>query len=45
MVAKIPITQQSVDLEGGLGPAQELKRAMRRERRAGIKEKNYLKGM
>ncbi|TVY71290.1 hypothetical protein LSUE1_G004929 [Lachnellula suecica] len=41
---KVPITQQSVELEGADERA-ELKRAMRRERRAGIKEKNYLKGM
>jgi len=46
--AKVPITRQSVDLpdgEEGMAERSELKRAMRQERRAKIKESNYLKGM
>ncbi|PQE12502.1 ribosomal L37 protein [Rutstroemia sp. NJR-2017a BBW] len=46
---KIPITQQTIDLaaEGpeALQQREELRKAMRRERRAAIKEKNYLKTM
>jgi len=46
---KIPITQQTIDLaaEGAeaLQQRDELRKAMRRERRAAIKEKNYLKTM
>lgn len=53
---KIPLTQQSIDLpaneEGSLAGAleadakrEELREAMRRERRAKIKEANFLKGM
>ncbi|KAL2070967.1 hypothetical protein VTL71DRAFT_13993 [Oculimacula yallundae] len=54
--ARIPLTQQSIDLpsnsegttEGALlaeGKREELRGAMRRERRKGIKEANFLKGM
>jgi len=53
---KIPLTQQSIDLpaneEGTLTGAleagqrrEELREAMRRERRSKIKESNFLKGM
>ncbi|KAM3074439.1 hypothetical protein ACMFMG_002758 [Clarireedia jacksonii] len=46
---KIPITQQTIDLaaEGpeALKQREELKKALRKERRAAIKEKNYLKTM
>jgi large subunit ribosomal protein L54 len=53
---KIPLTQQSIDLpaneEGTVAGAleadtkrEELREAMRRERRAKIKEANFLKGM
>jgi large subunit ribosomal protein L54 len=53
---KIPLTQQSIDLpaneEGSVSGAleaekrrEELREAMRRERRAKIKETNYLKSM
>ncbi|TVY20052.1 hypothetical protein LARI1_G002720 [Lachnellula arida] len=48
LTPKVPITRQSVDLpsgEEGMGERSELKRAMRQERRAKIKENNYLKGM
>ena len=48
LTPKVPITRQSVDLpdgEEGMEERGELKRAMRRERRAKIKEGNYLKGM
>ncbi|KAG4412124.1 hypothetical protein IFR04_014745 [Cadophora malorum] len=54
--ARIPITQQSIDLpfnsegttKGALdaeGKREELRGAMRRERRKGIKEANFLRGM
>ncbi|CZT07202.1 related to mitochondrial ribosomal protein L37p [Rhynchosporium agropyri] len=54
--ARIPLTQQSIDLpsnaenttEGALhaeGKREELRGAMRKERRKGIKEANFLKGM
>ena len=53
---KIPIQQQTIDLpsnedgsvEGALEAAKtrdELRQAMRQERRAAIKEANFLKGM
>jgi large subunit ribosomal protein L54 len=53
---KIPLTQQSIDLpsneegtvEGALeaeSRRQELRAALREERRKGIKEANYLKSM
>lgn len=53
---KIPLTQQSIDLpaneegtvEGALeagAKREELREAMRRERRAKIKETNFLKAM
>ena len=53
---KVPITQQSIDLpsneegtvKGALGSVdarEEVRRAMRRERRKGIKQGNYLKSM
>lgn len=53
---RIPITQQTIDLpanedgtlEGALESANaraELNKAMRQERRKGIKTQNYLKGM
>jgi len=53
---KIPLTQQSIDLpaneEGTIRGAveagekrEELREAMRRERRSKIKESNFLKGM
>ncbi|CAG8975531.1 hypothetical protein HYALB_00012246 [Hymenoscyphus albidus] len=53
---KIPLTQQSIDLpsnaEGtvvgamdAVGAREEIRRAMRRERRQGIKTKNYLRSM
>lgn len=48
LTPKVPITKQSVDLpsgEEGMGERSELKKAMRQERRAKIKENNYLKGM
>lgn len=56
LAPKIPITRQSVDLaaneEGSVQGAleaervrEELRGAMRRERRKGIKEANFLKGM
>ena len=56
MQPKIPITKQSIDLpgneagkvEGALeasGKRDELRDAMRRERREKIKEVNFLKGM
>ncbi|TVY46409.1 hypothetical protein LOCC1_G003774, partial [Lachnellula occidentalis] len=48
LTPKVPITRQSVDLasgEEGMGERTELKRAMRKERRANIKEANYLKAM
>ena len=56
LAPKVPITQQSIDLpanvEGTLIGAlkaetkrEELRAAMRRERRNKIKEANYLKGM
>jgi large subunit ribosomal protein L54 len=56
LAPKIPITQQSIDLpaneEGTVVGAmeaetkrEELRSAMRRERRNKIKEANYLKGM
>ncbi|TVY33225.1 54S ribosomal protein L37, mitochondrial [Lachnellula subtilissima] len=48
LTPKVPITRQSVDLpigEEGMGERSELKRAMRKERRAKIKEANYLKAM
>ncbi|TVY54876.1 54S ribosomal protein L37, mitochondrial [Lachnellula cervina] len=48
LTPKVPITKQSVDLpsgEKGMGERSELKKAMRQERRAKIKENNYLKGM
>lgn len=56
MEPKIPLTQQSIDLpaneEGTIMGAleagdkrEELREAMRRERRNKIKESNFLKGM
>ncbi|MCJ1227503.1 hypothetical protein MMC12_004159, partial [Toensbergia leucococca] len=52
---KVPLERQSVDLyagdgslEGGLravGVREELRGAMRAERRKGIKEANFLRGM
>ncbi|CAG8959919.1 hypothetical protein HYFRA_00012636 [Hymenoscyphus fraxineus] len=53
---KIPLTQQSIDLpsnaegtvEGAMdavGAREEIRKAMRRERRQGIKTKNYLRSM
>jgi len=48
---KVPLSKQSVDLPSTENEGQarekreELRNAMRRERRAGIKEGNYLKGM
>ena len=56
LVPKIPLQKQTVNLPaaetGNVGQAieavgkrEELRRAMRKERRAGIKESNYLKGM
>lgn len=53
---KIPITKQSIDLEWNekgtpegaqeaMGKREELRDAMRRERRSKIKEVNFLKGM
>lgn len=53
---KIPLTQQSIDLpsneentvEGALGAVagrEEIRKAMRQERRKAIKTKNYLKSM
>lgn len=46
---KVPFQQQSLDLpEAGpeaLKQREKLRNAMRKERRAGIKENNYLKGM
>jgi len=48
---KVPLSKQSVDLPSTENEGQarekreELTSAMRRERRAGIKEGNYLKGM
>jgi large subunit ribosomal protein L54 len=56
LVPKVPLQRQSVNLPaadpGKLDEAvaavekrEELRRAMRKERRAGIKESNYLKAM
>lgn len=56
LIPKIPLQQQTIDLpsntdgsvEGALEAVvkrQELKKAMRGERRAKIKEANFLKGM
>jgi large subunit ribosomal protein L54 len=56
LVPKIPLQKQTVNLPGAepgnVGQAveavdkrEELRRAMRKERRAGIKESNYLKAM
>ena len=56
LTPKIPVTQQSIDLpaneEGTITGAleaaakrEDLRAAMRRERRSKIKEANYLKGM
>jgi len=56
LAPKVPITQQSIDLpanksgtvSGALeaeAKREELRAAMRRERRAKIKENNFLKGM
>lgn len=56
LAPKIPLPHQSVNLpgnedgtaEGAVAAAaarEELRRAMRRERKAGIKESNYLKSM
>jgi len=46
---KVPFQQQSVDLptegEEALEQRADLRKAMRKERRAKIKEGNYLKGM
>ncbi|KAI9639976.1 hypothetical protein NHQ30_011645 [Ciborinia camelliae] len=46
---KVPIQQQSIDLpsegEAALEQRADLRKAMRKERRAKIKEGNYLKGM
>jgi large subunit ribosomal protein L54 len=55
-VPKIPLQKQTVNLPGAepgnlpqaieaVDKREELRRAMRKERRAGIKESNYLKGM
>lgn len=56
LAPKIPLQQQSINLpgspEGGVEDAmlavekrEELRKAMRKERRANIKEANYLKSM
>lgn len=56
LVPKIPLQKQTINLPGAepgnVGQAvaavdkrEELRRAMRKERRAGIKESNYLKAM
>lgn len=56
LVPKIPLQKQTVNLPAAetgdvgqaieaVGKREELRRAMRKERRAGIKESNYLKGM
>ena len=56
MAPKIPLQQQSVNLPGStadqltdslyaLSKRDELRKAMRRERKAKIKEGNYLKSM
>ena len=56
LVPKIPLQKQSVnlpgDVKGGLEAAvaaaekrEELRKALRKERKAGIKESNYLKTM
>lgn len=46
---QIPIQQQSIDLsmngQEAFEQRADLKKAMRKERRANIKEGNYLKGM
>ena len=55
LTPKVPLEQQSIDLPNGdgsargavdaLGARQELTDAMRKARRKGIKEANFLKGM
>jgi large subunit ribosomal protein L54 len=55
LVPKIPIYEQSIDLPAGDGTVEgavqaaeareELRKAMRQKRRAGIKENNFLKAM
>jgi len=55
MMPKVPLYEQTIDLPAGDGSAkgaveasgarEELTKAMRNKRRAGIKEANFLKGM